>query len=57
MMIPPSQFQAVIRSNRWVTVWEVADECGISVGSCHTILTEELDMHRIAAEFIFAAAD
>lgn len=30
----------------------MADECGISVGSCHTILTETLDMHHVAAEFV-----
>jgi hypothetical protein len=30
----------------------VADECGISVGLCHTILTEKLDTHRVAAMFV-----
>jgi hypothetical protein len=44
--------RAVIRSNRLLTVRDVADECGISVGSCHTILTEELNMHRVAAKFV-----
>ena len=31
---------------------ELAEECGISVGSCHHILTEELKKHRIAAKFV-----
>jgi hypothetical protein len=33
-------------------VQEVANECGISVGLCHTILTEKLNMHPVAAKFI-----
>jgi hypothetical protein len=44
--------RAVIRSNRRLTVREVADECEISVGSCHTMLTEKLNMHRVAAKFV-----
>ena len=37
---------------RRLTVRELAEECGISVGSCHHILTEELKMHRVAAKFV-----
>jgi hypothetical protein len=33
-------------------VQEVADECGISVGSCHIILIEKFAMHGVAAEFV-----
>jgi transposase len=44
--------RAVIPSNRWLTVREVTDVCGISAGSCHTILREELNMHRVAAKFV-----
>jgi transposase len=40
--------RAVIRGNRRLTVQEVADEVGISIGSCHQILTEKLQMHRAA---------
>ena len=34
--------RAVIRGNRRLTVREVADEVGISIGSCHQIFTEKL---------------
>ena len=33
--------RAVIRGNRRLTVREVADEEGISIGSCHKIFTEK----------------
>jgi protein-arginine kinase activator protein McsA len=32
-----------------LTVREVSEEVGISKSSCHTILTEKLQMHRVAA--------
>jgi len=32
-------FRAVIRGNRHLTVREVAEEVGISIGSCHQIFT------------------
>jgi hypothetical protein len=32
--------RAVIRGNRHLTVGEVADEVGISIGSCHQMLRE-----------------
>jgi len=34
--------RAVIRGNRRLTVREVSDEVGISIESCHQILTEKL---------------
>ena len=42
----------VIRSNHRLTVREVAEEVSISKTVCHEILTENLDMHRIAAKFV-----
>jgi len=42
----------VIRSNRRLTIREVAEEVSISKTVCHEILTENLDMHRIAAKFV-----
>lgn len=42
----------VIRGNRRLTVREVADEVCISVGSCHAILTEKLEMRRVCAKFV-----
>jgi hypothetical protein len=41
-----------IRSNRRLTVREVAEEVSISKTVCHEILTENLGMHRIAAKFV-----
>jgi hypothetical protein len=40
--------------NRRLTVREVAEEVGISFGSCHTILTEDLGLHRVPRVFDFA---
>jgi hypothetical protein len=33
-------------------VWEIAEECNISIGSCHDILTTKLEMHRIVSTFV-----
>jgi len=41
----------VIHGNR-LTVREVANEVGISIGSCHQILTEKLKMRRVSAKFV-----
>jgi len=43
---------AVIRGDRCLTVQEVADEVGISTGSCHQILTENLQMRCVRAKFM-----
>jgi len=32
------KFETIVRNNRRMTVREIADDCGISVGSCHEIL-------------------
>jgi hypothetical protein len=42
----------IIRGNRRLAVREVAKEAGISTGSCHTILTEDLGMHRASAKSV-----
>ena len=44
--------RSVIRENRRLTVREVSEEVGICKSSCHTILTEKLKMHRVAAKFV-----
>ena len=46
------EISTLVRANRRLTVRELAEKCGISVGSCHNILTEELKMHRVAAKFV-----
>jgi hypothetical protein len=35
-----------------LTFREVAEEVGISICSCHTILTEDLGMHWVSAKFV-----
>ena len=42
----------MIRGNRRLTVREVAEEVGISIGSCHQIFTEKLQMRRVSAKFV-----
>ena len=44
-----------VRSNRRLTVQEIADDCGISVGSCNAILTEDLHMERVCVCEVCAA--
>jgi hypothetical protein len=44
--------RAVIRGNRRLTIREVADEVDISIGSCHQIFTEKLQMRHVSAEFV-----
>jgi hypothetical protein len=43
--------RAVIHENHRLTVREVSEEVGICKSSCHTILTEKLKMHCVAAKF------
>ena len=40
--------RSVIRGNRRLTVREVANEVGISIGSRHQILIEKLQMRRVS---------
>jgi len=47
-----AKVREVIRSNRRLTVREVAEEVSISKTVCHEILTENLGMHRMAAKFV-----
>jgi AraC-like DNA-binding protein len=42
----------VIRGNRRLTVREVADEVGMSIGSFQQILTEKLKMCRVSSELV-----
>jgi len=44
--------RAVIGGNGLLTVREVADEVGISIGSCHKIFTQKLQMRCDSAEFV-----
>ncbi|XP_046975163.1 protein GVQW3-like [Vanessa cardui] len=42
----------IVLKNRRVTIREVAEDVGISIGSCHTIFSEVLGMKRVAAKFV-----
>ena len=46
------KINSLVRTNQRLTIRELAEECGISVGSCYEILTTKLKMHRIAAKFV-----
>jgi hypothetical protein len=47
----------VIRGNRRLTFRKVADEVGISIGSCHQIFTEKIHMCRVSAKFVLRFFD
>ncbi|XP_064469819.1 protein GVQW3-like [Ornithodoros turicata] len=46
------EINTLVWGNRRLIIRELAEECGISVGSCYKILTEKLRMHRVAAKFV-----
>jgi len=47
-----AKVRRIIRNNRRLTVQEISDDCGISVGSCDTILTNDLHMKRVRAKSV-----
>ena len=44
--------RALLKSDRRLTIRELAEEAEISVGSCRAIVTQELSMRRIAAKYV-----
>ncbi|CAB3260001.1 unnamed protein product [Arctia plantaginis] len=42
----------MVMNDRRITIREVADDVGISVGSCHEIFSDVLGMKRVAAKFV-----
>ena len=46
-----AKVRTVVCNNR-LTVREIADDCGISMGSCDAILTDDLHMKRVCAKFV-----
>ena len=42
----------LVLANRRITIREVADDVGISIGSCHAIFTDVLGMRRVAAKIV-----
>jgi len=47
-----AKVRTIFRNNRKLTVREIADDCGISVGSCDAILTDDLHMKRVCAKSV-----
>ena len=47
-----AKVRTIVRSNRRLTVREIVDDCGISVGSCDAILTDDLHIKRVHAKFV-----
>jgi len=44
--------RTIVRNNRRLTVREIADDCGISVGSRDAVLTDDLHMTRVCVKFV-----
>ena len=42
----------MVINDRRITIREVADDVGISIGSCHAIFSNALGMKRVAAKFV-----
>ena len=42
----------IVLHNRRIAIREVADYVNISVGSCHAIFSDVLDMRRVSAKFV-----
>ena len=47
-----AKIRKIIRNKRRLAVREIADDCGISVGLCDEILTDDLHMKRVCAKFV-----
>jgi transposase len=46
------QVRALVMQDRRVTIRELAEEVGISTGSAHSILTDDLAMWRVSTNFV-----
>ena len=46
------QVRTLVTQDRRVTVRELAEVLGISSGSVHSILTDDLSMQRVSAKFV-----
>ena len=47
-----AKVRKIIRDNKRLTVQEIADDCGMSMGSCDAILTNDLYLKRVCAKFV-----
>ena len=46
------EVKKIVMVNHRITVREVAEDLNISIGSCHSIFTNDLGMTRVAAKFV-----
>ena len=46
-----AKVRTIVRNNRSLTGREIANDCGISVGSCDAISTDDLHLKRAWAKF------
>lgn len=46
------EVKEMVLNNRRITIREVAEDVGISVGSCHEIFSDILGMKRVSAKFV-----
>jgi len=46
------EVKKIVMENRRITIREVAEDVGISVGSCHAIFSDVLGMTKRAAKFV-----
>ena len=46
------QVREKVLENRRLTIQEIVAEVGISTGSIHSILTEDLNLRRVSAKFV-----
>jgi hypothetical protein len=51
------QVKNTVRGNCRLTAQEVAEEVGISTGSCHTILMEDSGMHQVSSKICAMTLD
>jgi len=47
-----NQVRTLVMQDRHITVQEMADKIGISIGSVHTILTADLGLRRVSMKFV-----
>ena len=47
-----TRIQDLVHQDRRRTIQDIAEEVGISYGTCQRVLTEELGMHRVTAKFV-----
>ena len=47
-----NQVWTLLMQDRRITVRELADKMGVSIGSVHTILTADLGLRRVSAKFV-----